>query len=168
MAKKDYDWSSFTVRVNIKASPQTIYNYWATQENLEKWFLRLAEFKDSKGNLIHKKNKISKGDTYKWMWHGYGDEVVETGKILKANGKNFLQFTFAGDCIVTVKIKKDKKENILELKQENIPTDNIAKVNYHLGCQTGWTFYMANLKSLLQGGIDLRNKNLKLQKMLNA
>jgi hypothetical protein len=40
--------------------------------------------------------------------------------------------------------------------------------NYHLGCKTGWTFYLANLKSLMEGGIDLRNKNEKIQRVINA
>lgn len=168
MKKNKYDWSKFYVRININAKPQTIYDYWTTQGNLEKWFLRNAEFKKPDRTLRKRKNKIQKGDSYSWMWHGYSDEVVEGGKILKANRKDLLQFTFAGNCIVTVKIKTGKGENILELKQENIPTDNKSKVNYHIGCMTGWTFYMANLKSILEGGIDLRNKNIKLQKVLNA
>ena len=168
MKNKKYDWSKFYVRININATPQKIYDYWTTQENLEKWFLRDAEFIKPDRTVRNRKNKIRKGDSYRWMWHGYSDKVVEGGKILKANGTNLLQFTFAGDCIVTVKIKSEKRENILELKQENIPTDNKSRINYHLGCKTGWTFYMANLKSVLQGGIDLRNKNMKLQKVINA
>ena len=168
MKNKNYDWSKFFVRINIKSHEQKIYNSWTTQENLEKWFLRLAEFTKPDGRIRKRNSKIEKGDTYRWRWHGYSDKVTECGKILKANGKDLLQFTFAGNCIVAVKVKKEKRENILELKQENIPTNNKAKVNFHLGCQTGWIFYMANLKSLLQGGVDLRNKNMKLQKELNS
>ena len=168
MKSKNYDWSKFFVRINIKSLEQKIYNCWATQENLKKWFLRLAEFTKPDGTIRKRKSKIEKGDTYRWRWYGYSDKVTEYGKILKANGKDLLQFTFAGNCIVTVKVKKEKGVNILELQQENIPTNNNAKVNFHLGCQTGWTFYMANLKSILQGGVDLRNKNLKLEKVLNA
>jgi hypothetical protein len=33
---------------------------------------------------------------------------------------------------------------------------------------TGWTFYLANLKSVLEGGLDLRNKNARLQRLVNA
>ena len=168
MKRKNYDWSIFFVRINIKSTEQRIYNSWSTQENLEKWFLRLAEFTKPDKTIRSRKSKIEKGDTYRWRWHGYSDKVTERGKILRANGKDLLQFTFAGNCIVTVKVKKVKGVNILELKQENIPTNNKAKVNFHLGCQTGWTFYMVNLKSILQGGIALRNKNLNLGRVLNA
>ena len=30
--------------------------------------------------------------------------------------------------------------------------DDASRANYHLGCLTGWTFYLANLKSILEGG----------------
>jgi len=54
------------------------------------------------------------------------------------------------------------------LWQENIPTDEKAKVSWHLGCATGWTFYLTNLKSILEGGLDLRNKDELLTNVVNA
>jgi hypothetical protein len=52
--------------------------------------------------------------------------------------------------------------SIVELTQENIPIENDPAKNLFVHCQTGWTFYMANLKSVIEGGIDLRNKRLEL------
>ena len=88
--------------------------------------------------------------------------------MLEVNGKDLLRFTFAGSCVVTVTVKIESGETIVELQQENIPLDEDARVHYHLGCLTGWTFYLANLKSVLEGGIDLRNKNKEIQKVVNA
>jgi hypothetical protein len=56
----------------------------------------------------------------------------------------------------------------VELVQEEIPTDENGKQIFHLGCKSGWTFYLANLKSIFEGGIDLRNRNTKLQDVLNS
>jgi hypothetical protein len=56
----------------------------------------------------------------------------------------------------------------VELVQENIPDDESGKLTWHVGCKTGWTFYLANMKSLYEGGIDLRNKNENLQQVLNS
>jgi hypothetical protein len=39
---------------------------------------------------------------------------------------------------------------------------------FFIECGLGWTFYLANLKSILEGGLDLRNKNPEIQKMINA
>jgi hypothetical protein len=66
------------------------------------------------------------------------------------------------------KDKKKEGENIVELLQENIPTDEQGMHSWHLGCKTGSTFYLANLKSVLEGGIDLRNKSEKLQRVINS
>ncbi|MCX6145380.1 MAG: hypothetical protein NTZ35_19410 [Ignavibacteriales bacterium] len=88
--------------------------------------------------------------------------------IEEANGRDSLRFTFAGSCLVSVNMTVDGGLTIVELRQENIPLDEASRVNYHLGCMTGWTFYLANLKSILEGGIDLRNKNEKLHKLVNS
>jgi hypothetical protein len=130
--------------------------------------LRKAEFTKADGKLRKKTDPVQKGDTYEWMWFGYSDDVMERGKILKVNGKNLFQFTFGKAGIVTVKIKKMMGKAFVELTQEKIPLDETSKVNFHLGCSTGWTFYLANLKSILEGGLDLRNKNEKLERVINS
>ena len=163
-----YDWSRFSTRINVNAETNDIYAAWTTPGRLEAWFLRLAEFTRPDNTLRGERDAITRGDRYRWLWYGYDDSVVETGTILDANGRDFLRFTFAGSCIVTVTIKKESGETIVELEQQNIPLDETARVNYHIGCITGWTFYLANLKSILEGGIDLRNKNQSVRKVINA
>jgi uncharacterized protein YndB with AHSA1/START domain len=164
----EYDWSKFTKRVNIKADVQSIYNSWTTQEGLESWFLRLAEFTKPDKTLRDRRSNVEAGDTYKWLWFGYGDESVECKEVLEANGKDLFRFTFSGGCIVTIRIKTEKGETICELTQSNIPLTEKGKVDFHLGCMQGWTFYLASLKSFLEGGIDLRNKNDQLHDVINA
>ena len=164
----EYDWSKFTKRISVKASVEKIYKAWATQDGLEDWFLRLAEFTTPDGSIRERNDFTQKDDKYKWLWHGWSDETAEFGLIIKANGKDLIQFSFAVTCTVTVTIKKELGETIVELTQENISLDESSKVKYHLGCTEGWTFYLANLKSILEGGIDLRNKNAKLAQVVNA
>jgi len=84
---------------------------------------------------------------------------------LIAMEKIFLNLVL-GNCAVT--IKKEEGETIVELVQDNIPTDEQGMHYWHLGCKTGWTFYLANMKSLYEGGIDLRNRNEKLQEVINS
>ena len=164
----DFDWSRFTVRINVKASTEKLYWCWATKEGIEYWFLRRSDYKKSDGTLYNANEFVKKGDKYSWWWHGYPDEVVEHGEILDCNGKDLFKFKFgdAGNC--TVSIHEEQGEKIVELVQDQVPTDEKGKQNWHIGCKTGWTFYMANMKSMLEGGIDLRNKNEQLQNVLNA
>ncbi|WP_462249334.1 SRPBCC family protein [Ferruginibacter sp.] len=163
-----YNWSNFIVRINVNATAEKLYWCWATRQGMEYWFLRLSEYKKHDNSVRENDELVQKGDKYKWLWHGWTDDTVEYGDIMQCNGKDFLKFSFgkAGTCSVT--IKKEGTENIVELLQENIPDDEQGRQYYHLGCKTGWTFYLANLKSLLEGGIDLRNKNTALQNVLNA
>jgi len=162
------DWSRFVVRFNINAPVQQLYDACATRAGMEHWFLRLSEYKKPDGDLRHELEHAEADDTYKWLWHGWSDDTVEYGAILEANGKDLFRFTFgkAGTC--TIKIFQDIGETFVEIMQDNIPDDEQGKFTWHLGCKTGWTFYLANMKSLYEGGIDLRNKNELLQGLINA
>jgi len=159
------DWSTFTKRITIQANKQTIFNFFTVQENIEKWFLRLAEFYSSEGETRKRDSNIENGDTYKWMWHG-SDNVAE-GEILEANHPNHIKFRFLG-CLVDVTISEEEGETMVELVQSDIPLDEESKKNLHVGCTRGWTFYLTNLKSILEGGIDLRNRNDNLVDVINT
>lgn len=163
-----YDWSRFVKRIPIKASHNSIYDAWTTGAGLERWFLRKGEYKSSAGQILETHQQVSKGDSYEWYWHGYGDEAVERGKILEANGTDLFRFVFGVEGLVTVNILTENGETLVELFQENIPTDEASKVKYHLGCSIAWTYYLTNLKSILEGGIDLRNKNINLKNVINS
>jgi uncharacterized protein YndB with AHSA1/START domain len=164
----DFNWGQFTTRIPVKAPIEKLYWCWATREGMEYWFLRLSEYKKQTGELRAFTEPVQKGDSYRWRWHGWSDEVTEEGKILDSNGKDFFQFSFgnAGNCTVTIKTVLG--ENMVELLQDNIPDDEQGKQYWHVGCKTGWIFYLTNLKSLLEGGIDLRNRDDKLKNVINS
>jgi uncharacterized protein YndB with AHSA1/START domain len=160
------DWSSFNLRITIDATVRAIYDAWAMQAGLEKWFPSSAEFTTPEGNPREPHDRIQAGDTYLWKWYGFPGGAPESGTILEANGYDRLRFAFTDRCIVTVSVKNEGGEKVMELTQENIPADE--KLGTYLGCSTGWIFYMTNLKSILEGGIDLRNKNENIGGVLNA
>jgi uncharacterized protein YndB with AHSA1/START domain len=163
-----YDWSKFSLKIDIKAAPIAAYHAWSTQANLESWFLRKAIFTTPDGKIREEAEHVKPGDAYVWKWHGYDDKTQEKGRILDLNGKDLFKFSFAGDCEVTVTFKLQEGRTIMELVQEKIPTDEISKVRLHLGCNNGWTFYMANLKSIMEGGLDLRNKNINIKNVVSS
>ncbi len=162
------DWTTFTKRITINAKPETIYRAFATQSGIESWFLRISEFTSINGDLRHRESLAKKGDKYLWAWHGYSDETNQEGEVLETNGQDFFQFTFHDPMVVTVKILTENNISFVELTQINIPLDEDSRKNYFVGCGEGWTFYLANLKSVLEGGLDLRNKNEKIQNVVNS
>jgi uncharacterized protein YndB with AHSA1/START domain len=163
-----YNWKQFIKRIPIKAPPKAIYDAWATQQGLESWFLRLAQFTKVDGTVRSKNSYVEAGDKYKWLWYGYDDSAVEEQKILIANGWDQIQFGFSGGCIVTVTIKQEEGETICELVQQMPMDDEKEQQYFFIECGKGWTFYMTNLKSILEGGPDLRNKNIGLKQVINA
>ena len=164
---KNYDWSRFELRIDVKCNIEDAYQAWATKQGLEKWFLRKANFTNS-GLAVGPADYVHKGDEYEWYWFGWSDEMVEKGTILEANGKDLLRFVFGNAGEVSIRIFPEKDIMIVELRQEKIPLENNGQVNFHLGCSKGWVFYLANLKSILEGGIDLRNKNDQLKNVINS
>jgi uncharacterized protein YndB with AHSA1/START domain len=158
----DDKWTSFKLAGDYNTDIRSLYEAWATTEGIEKWFLRKANFYTIPRRTREPEEFIMKEDTYEWYWHGWGDDAVERGQILEANGSDFLKFTFSGGSIVSVNISSRNSISLVELTQENIPKEDDPAENLFVQCQVGWTFYMANLKSVIEGGVDLRNKKLEV------
>ncbi|HVJ65096.1 MAG TPA: hypothetical protein VM901_07570 [Bdellovibrionota bacterium] len=43
----------------------------------------------------------------------------------------------------------------LIVTQQKMPTTETAKISWHLDCSTGWTYFLRNLKAIVEHGIDL-------------
>ena len=65
-----YNWKQFTKRIPIKASAKAIYTALTTQQGLETWFLRLAQFTKADGGVRTKNSQIEVGDKYEWRCKG--------------------------------------------------------------------------------------------------
>jgi uncharacterized protein YndB with AHSA1/START domain len=162
---KNFDWTQFTRKIAIKASVKSLYKAWTVPDELELWFLSEATYIDTNDNTIFKTQSIKKGYSYQWQWYLY--PKTETGKVFIANGKDHVQFSFAGNCTVDVVLEPYEKGTIVSVTQKYIPIDDDSKVNVRLGCDNGWSFYLVNLKSVYEGGLDLRNKDANLKMMFN-
>ena len=162
---KNFDWTTLNRQIAIKSELSVLYDAWTKASEIEKWFLSRAVYYSSENNVISREKRIEKDFTYEWSWYLY--DVVENGKITIANNIDHLQFTFAGECLVDVRLKQAQNYVIVNITQSNIPTDDDSKLNIRLGCDSGWSFYLLNLKSVYEGGLDLRNKDISLKPMVN-
>lgn len=160
------DWSQFTKRIPVNATTRAIYNAWAIPEEIERWFLARADYTSADGAPKPRSERVRSGDRYTWQWFGFPGGSTEKGQIVEANGHNTFAFTFADNCIVEISIMPEKAERIIQLTQKRIAPDD--QLRLYIGCGEGWTFYLANLKSFLEGGLDLRNKNDKIKGVINS
>ncbi|SFD60098.1 Activator of Hsp90 ATPase homolog 1-like protein [Chitinophaga sp. CF118] len=162
---ENFNWKSFTKKIAVKASLGEVYDAWTKPQELESWFLEKVIFYDADKAIFNRGNNIEQGLSYEWYWYLYEEPML--GKITSVNGKDFLQFTFEGECLVDVKLEENGEFTIITLIHHNIPEDNNSKQFVRLGCSNGWTFYLTNFKSVIEGGLDLRNKDDKLGIMIN-
>lgn len=172
MGATSYDWTRFDLKMVVKAEIETVSSLLFSQQGLESWFLRTSIFYKAAAQSRDANETVETGDSYLWHWHGHDDSVFEKGLVLEANGLDLLAFSFGGPADspirVVIELLALDGETMVKLKQENMPTDEASKVRFHLGCTQGWVFYLANLKSVLEGGIDLRNKEMKYQQVINS
>lgn len=160
------DWTKFTRRITVNYPVRAIYEAWAIPSQIERWFVRSAEYVGFDGKQKNRDREVEAGDGYLWRWYGYLDDVSESGIVVEANGQDRFAFTFTQDCLVTVTIKDENRETVVELIQSNIPDD--PNRNIYVDCSYGWAFYLGNLKSVLEGGIDLRNRNVDVRNVVNS
>ena len=158
------DWTQFTKSIAVNTDLETLYNAWTKASELEKWFLKEANF-FRQGKEIDKDQNVQAKNTFTWRWYLYDGQ--EDSEVFTANGKDKLSFRFGGDCIVTVKLKEQFDQIIVEITQSNIPTDEDSQERLRLGCAFGWQFYLVNLKSFYEHGHDLRNKDERFKGLLN-
>lgn len=159
MEKLSFD--SFMKKIYIKATLDKLYWCWTTKEGICSWFLRNAEYITPEGKMRNPKEHIQVGDGYTWQWHNWNGK--EKGTILRANGTDFFEFSFAHDiCKVSVLLEKKKDAVLVTLKQFDMPTDEKTKMDVYTGCSCGWTFWLANLKAYLEHGILLNETEFDL------
>jgi len=152
------DWTTFTISIAVKTTVKEMYDAWTIPVKTEQWFLKSCNYFD-KGIPVEKNINAQANNTYEWTWYLYDE--IEKGMVIQANGIDFLQFSFAGECLVDVQLTQKVEYVMVTLTQKNIPTDEKSKFNIRIGCLEGWTFYFANLKSFYENDYDLRNKRLE-------
>ena len=165
---QEYHWNSFTKRININAPVFSLYHAWSTKSGLESWFLRESIITKLDGTLRQEDEPFEVGDSFEWRWHGYNDDTVDRGKVISANGKDNLSFSFSGKNTLTVNFQFESNELICSIEQKMHQDTEGEKRYFYIECGLGWTFYLANLKSVFECGNDLRNRNVGIQKLINA
>ena len=165
------EWHHFNQTIYIHSPKETLYHCFATAKGMESWFLRSCVFTRN-GLKITDHSAVQEGDEYTFLWHGWPDETMEKGKILQTRTNEMIEFTFDGngatDMVVKVDLEETDHGTKVNLYQYNIPITEEGKASWHVGCKTGWNFYLTNLKAIAEYGVDLRNKNMDLKGVLNS
>ena len=182
--KSHFDWSQFTLGIYIAAQPDEIFRLLSTNQGLTTWFLREADFApdptpppakprkriplksfdDLPARGVEEECKL--GDRYRWEWY-YDGGIRGEGRITAVRPPSKLSFTFGDKMEVEVTIRKRGAMCEVVLRQHGIPTNARAKTDVHMGCRIAWVFFLTNLKSVAEGGLDLRETDRARSRQLH-
>ena len=141
--KKPYDWTRFSLKIEIAAAPERVYRAWTDASELSAWFSVRAEIEPRKGGRLF----------FEWL----GGDRLETN-VLAVRQNREIRFPFGSRGEeVRVLLRKVKGGTLCTLEQTGMKTSSKQKIEMHMGCKTGWAFFLANLKAYLEHGIDLRS-----------
>jgi len=146
-AKSSYDWSKFTLKIFIKAPQSRVFDAWLNDKSITKWFTSSA------------RHDARKGGNIAWGWQA-GDTFE--GKFVSIKKNQSIVFTFGNHGEkVRVRTLKSGHGTVCEIHQYDMRTSPKDRWMMHRGCLQGWTFFLANLKSVLENRKDLRSKDPK-------
>ena len=154
LALEKNDWTTFDLYVAIDAKPSTIMSSWSTINGTESFFVQMMRITGPDGAELEPDAEALPGDRFVWRWHN-GRRIV--GEYLQAKTKNEVQFTFDGSK-VSVMALPYKTGSLLRLRQYDIPDTDEAQMHIYGNCRAAWVYFLTVLKTLLEHGIDGRDK----------
>jgi uncharacterized protein YndB with AHSA1/START domain len=136
-------------RYYYDADPNVVFKALTKPKKLVKWFLEDAKIKPKEGS------------SYTFTW---GDGMSHTGRVEKAVPDRFLVLSWPD----TIKGKVYKTQAAFTLTKKGKGTLlEVAHTGFKEGpdwvwlygaIQSGWAYYLTNLKSVLGEGVDLRSR----------
>jgi uncharacterized protein YndB with AHSA1/START domain len=131
-------------------SPEIVYRALTEPAELAKWFVSKAKFKPKEGR------------SYTLVWSG---GASHTGKVLKVVPNRKLVLSWPDEIEgklyeteATFTMKKKEKGTLLKVKHTGFKKGS-DWVWLFGAVQSGWAYYLTNLKSVLAQGVDLRSKH---------
>jgi len=151
-----FNHNSFIRKICINKSIDEVCKLVSTPAGITKWFIDKAVYTTPQNTMRKNDELAEKGDKYKWFWL-YKNYSTE-GEILETETNKLFKLTFGSAGIVTITLAEENGKTLVELKQENYPGEKYDESAY-INCYVCWTFYLSNLKSVMEAGFDLRDRD---------
>jgi uncharacterized protein YndB with AHSA1/START domain len=148
-----FSWDSLELAIFVDAPLDVVDWHWATEAGITRWFIVEAGFRAPGAEVDRTPTeRVQPGDRYVWTWNNGAEERC-TFEVCEPESRYV--FTFGDATHVEVKLSDIDGRTFVALQQHTEATDDERFATYR-DCLQGWTFYLANLKSMMEGGIDLR------------
>jgi len=137
-------------RYYLEATPAKVYASLATPKGLARWFLRSAAI------------EASAGTAYSFTWQG---GYRHSGRVLAAVPDRRLVLSWPNRAgrtrrttAVAFSLRKKGRGTLLTVRHEGYPRSG-GWVEIYGSTQSGWAYFLTNLKSVLATGRDLRSRD---------
>ena len=157
-------WKRLTTTIHVYAPMEAVYAAWTTAKGVMGWFPMEAVMTDAEGRPLPPGQPARPGDRFRYVWHIGKPEV---GEFLEANGTDRVRYTFGEAIEVTATMEDFGDGSVLVTLVQTQDRDDDMNLRIYMGFKEGWAFYLANLKSVLEGGLDLRDFAHETEHMIN-
>ncbi len=148
-------WTSFRLYVAIDAEPDRIFQSWATSAGMEGFFVEMMAIRDQDGKLLKPDETADAGCQYVWRWDS---GALIKGEFLDVVPGREIGFTF-GEYKVRIRVFPGKTGTILELYQYDMEDTEHNRMHLHTNCRAAWVYFLTVLKTLLEHGVDGRDRS---------
>jgi uncharacterized protein YndB with AHSA1/START domain len=158
-------YETFTRKIRIDAPREIVMQYWLMPGLVKLWFTPGCVYA-SPENLERPENALAEvGDKYTWTWV---EGTTDNGTFRMIDfPRRFVAGWFNDTCEIEVTAEVEDDGTILSITQTNTQESEEDRMGAYWDCSMGWAFYLVNLKSVLEGGIDLRETNANIKGLVN-
>jgi hypothetical protein len=163
MSKPYFNWERFQRSVLVRASIDACHAAIFTSGGLAKWFIGSATYSTSDGLPRAHVARVHMGDDYLWKW--LDKDLELTGQVLNVTHLS-VTFSFGEAGTVTMSARQEADRVRVTIAQEALPDKPYDKEAF-VNCYVCWSFFLLNLKSVLEHHIDLREREIDDDELVN-
>ncbi len=127
------------------------------------WFLGHTRYTGPDGTIRQAHHSVQKDDQYYWEWQK--QHSVE-GVVLDVVEKELFSVTFGTDFTVEFHLSQEGSRTRIVLTQFNSNPNETNEFRF-INCCVCWAFFLTNLKSIAEGGKDLREVDVEEEILVN-
>ena len=164
MTEKNFNLQSFTHSIYLDKPVGEVFDLTAKCGGFTKWFIGEASYTSPEGEKRNPDEYAQREDTYEWKWKT--KDFTTKGIVLDVQENELFSFTFGSLFNVSINFKSDNGRTLFTLTQKY--NAGAAQNDFaHINCCVCWIFFMTNLKSVIENGIDLREMSVNNEELIN-
>jgi hypothetical protein len=163
MPKPYFSWKEFRRSVLVSPSLETALPLLNTAEGLSRWFIGTCRFYRGDAEPRGPNEPAQSGDGFEWMW--LNKPLKLDGAVLEV-GSNSIRYTFGAAGHVVFSAREENGRVRVSIEQA-LDGDSEYNSEDWVNCYVCWSFFLLNLKSVIEHHTDLREREITDDELVN-